>query len=582
MAKIEDILKLRMPAQESRTLSFSGHSPKAFGAWVDALPIVNLGETARLLYNGIQELNQLNISCAQRFQLLDLLRPKIHYTCDLLSKHFDDQPLILSTKARKVANLCQALQQHLSLGYKICLLDSLQGSLFRSNAQFTRSSLHRCLTELVCIFLRYLKLYHPPNEQSWLELHCLYLLAEEQNLLDEPWEDSEIKAPKPLTIADLYKKIILLACAKPNQLTPTELDTIFYASHTWGPLVSISNQSGHGDLYGIKLNSDKPPLYIKDLDRPNQHTRYVNFKNLVNWLQTHCPNPDSATQDKSKPNTLTHTLSNHLVRVWSTTSKRANERKVVNKVLEIAIGLSATHYYLTKAYEAKHDLTGTKSKTTLLPDIIPKNQTIHYNATVTASFFPGENTQQQFTTYQCKTIDQSHHGFCLGWTGTIPAQVKNGELIAIYIKETESWHLGIIRWARHFKDEGLRTGVELLSANGQPVRAQVVKKTGTPSDFMRTLLLPANELGEAPTLITPKLTFKTGDKVVFDQFGNQSQGILERMRTSTNSFNEFQIKILGQSLQDNALNEPLTQQKHPVSGKNGNDNDELDSIWSSL
>ncbi|MFH7391486.1 molecular chaperone, partial [Pseudomonas syringae pv. tagetis] len=52
-----------------------------------------------------------------RQQLLEKLRPEVYFVCKHLERHFLTQALVLDERPRKVANLSQALQNHLATGY---------------------------------------------------------------------------------------------------------------------------------------------------------------------------------------------------------------------------------------------------------------------------------------------------------------------------------------------------------------------------------------------------------------------------------------------------------------------------------
>ena len=110
---------LRVPTPDCQGLSFCEPSIRGVRRWLSGLPKANLGETARQLYQAIQELNRLRTTAQGRLQLLELLRPEIHMVCKALERYFVNQPIVLSEQPRKVASLCQALQNHLATGYKL-------------------------------------------------------------------------------------------------------------------------------------------------------------------------------------------------------------------------------------------------------------------------------------------------------------------------------------------------------------------------------------------------------------------------------------------------------------------------------
>jgi len=109
---------LRVPEQKTASLSFCDTTPKAFRVWIDQLPMANIGEVSRQLYHAIIELNHLFLAPQQRMQFLELIREKIHFVCNELSRHYLGLAVALPEKQRKIANLSQALQLHLAGGYR--------------------------------------------------------------------------------------------------------------------------------------------------------------------------------------------------------------------------------------------------------------------------------------------------------------------------------------------------------------------------------------------------------------------------------------------------------------------------------
>ena len=118
MNETNPVLLLRAPIPTQSRLSFCEATPRDLKRWIANLPKANIGETARQLYQGLSELNQLLTPSDNRLQLLELLRPEVYYVCKHLERHFLHQAIVLDERSRKIANLCQALQSHLAIGYK--------------------------------------------------------------------------------------------------------------------------------------------------------------------------------------------------------------------------------------------------------------------------------------------------------------------------------------------------------------------------------------------------------------------------------------------------------------------------------
>ena len=169
--------ELKVPEQKTASLSFCDTTPKAFRAWVDQLPMANIGESSRQLYHAIIELNHLFLTPQMRIQYLEAIRGSIHFVCNELSRHFLGLAVALPEKQRKIANLTQALQLHLASGYKLCLLEYLDNGGLDKNRKHIAIAIHRAISELAATIVRSHQLYCPSPAHSWLECHRLYRFA---------------------------------------------------------------------------------------------------------------------------------------------------------------------------------------------------------------------------------------------------------------------------------------------------------------------------------------------------------------------------------------------------------------------
>ncbi|MEP3561918.1 MAG: GTPase, partial [Marinobacter sp.] len=218
---------LKVPEQKTASLSFCDTSPKAFRAWTRQLPMANIGETSRQLYHAIIEVNQLFLPPQQRMQFLELARDKIHFVCNELSRHFLGLAIALPEKQRKIANLTQALQLHLASGYKLCVLELIDNGGLDKNKRQISIATHRAISELGATILRAHQLYCPSPANSWLECHRLFRFAKHHKLDAHDVDDQLLKHRRSSTVADSYKRVLLLGCARPNQLRQTELTLIY-------------------------------------------------------------------------------------------------------------------------------------------------------------------------------------------------------------------------------------------------------------------------------------------------------------------------------------------------------------------
>ena len=606
--------QLRVPQQDLRKLSFCGHTPKKLAVWVESLPKVNIGETARLLYAAIQELNRLQIDPLNRYQLLETLRPAIHYVCDSLSKHYLNQSVVLPDKANKVANLAQALQNHLSMGYKVAVVQGIVKIKDNGVAQMVASAIHRALSDLSRTLLRCYQLYFPTPANLWRELHRLYLIAEHHKLLAYEIEDDEFKETRISGIHHAYLRSILIATAKPNQLRQKEIALIYEATTVWSKLTNISATLDKNHLFVANLASDSAPVYASLIanKQKSQHYRYIDCRNLATKIQDILRAPDHYSEDTNfdfyLPRGCDDDLLRHLIQSWGQLTQRAFSRSNNKGRINICLGHSATHYYLAGKTDFNTVLRGFH-ESGLVDD--------HDNPFLNAKPFSGPNegasdvwalafdagdgmtgpdadklnkisldddTDQEsteveespplFDYYSCGLINTSPGGFCVSWGDQVPKLVKTGEIVGIREDNQDNWSIGVIRWVKQFKNEGARMGIELLAPDATPVGTRVVNKVGATTEYMRALLLPElKAIGQTATLIMPKIAFHVGNKILLNERGVEEKVQLIKQVTSTASFSQFQFKYYSKA-------RPNPKKQAPNSTLN-KDSD-FDSIWSSL
>ena len=215
-------LNLRVPQQTLDSLSFADSSEKGITQWIAELPKANIGETARQLYHGLIQLNQLRITPDRRLAMLELIRPQVHYVCTALSRYYLGQSIVLEDRPRKVANLSQSLQNHLATGYKVVVMQ--EGDMKnRDRVDDLSLAIQRAIRALAGPLLRAYQLYCPVADGIWLEIHQLYQLARRRKVHQVAVADVESQSGKSLSIDQTYMAIMLLGTARPNQMRQSSM-----------------------------------------------------------------------------------------------------------------------------------------------------------------------------------------------------------------------------------------------------------------------------------------------------------------------------------------------------------------------
>ncbi|MBP8171466.1 MAG: molecular chaperone, partial [Pseudomonas sp.] len=348
MDKQSPHLLLRVPTPTRQSLSFCDASPRDLKRWVADLPKANLGETARLLYQALVELNQLVLASDMRLQLLELLRPDIYYVCQNLERHFLNQAVVLDERPRKVANLCQALQNHLATGYKL-VISQEAGTHNREGLQRLTTALQRAAHSLCGSLVRATQLYCPVPEGLWLELHQIYQVGLNQQLQGLAVRDEQARHNLSLSLEQTYKTALLIGCARCNQMRQSGIASLLGALEPWCQLVTLQPASLSSSLFAIAPLTDGPPRY-KSLFPSSEQGKLLGIdpQALVDAIKEYLLLPAEQRGQSQLPVNEGFNLDvlQHLSAAWGDISERTFQRNHGHGSLTLSIGMSSVHYYL--------------------------------------------------------------------------------------------------------------------------------------------------------------------------------------------------------------------------------------------
>lgn len=606
-------IRLRLPEQDLQYLTLGSDQPKRLQAWVEELPLMNMGETSRQLYQFIQELNRLQIPFPLRFQLLEIVRPVILHVCRSLGKHYLNQSLVLPEKSRRVASLAQAIQNHLAAGYKLVAVHGISRINDRDGRRMVTTAIHRAIAAMTDSLVRSYQLYFPVSRHLWLELHQLYLLAEMHDLANREVTDRDFEFIETSSITDAYGRVLLLATAKPNQLRQQEIALVYRATETWSALIDIKPAGEDADLFVFDLQADRPPTYRTHASVAAGQTRYIDSRLLVGKLAQTVggQRPD----DFEVPDGMADNLLVHLQQAWGALTERSFKRLGQTGPIDISLGLTALHTTLSEGVEFERLIRGRSlqvlaqgeegnpflsSKPASFSSERPRVPSdddawsraydggghrmaddasiddIDFSRITSALAQEQAKGAKKVASehFTCQKINASPGGYCLQWDGATPAALRTGEMLGVRELGQNEWAIGMIRWVKQLATQGAQFGVELLAPRATPSGVRVVRKTGDAGSFMRALLLPAlNAIGQPSTLLVPSVGFQSGAKVELVANGDGSRVLLGRKVNGTASFGQYEYKNAAVG------GAPLS------AGQEGEDKDggeDFDSIWSSL
>lgn len=599
-------LLLRVSTPKNQSLSFSETNPRDIKEWIAHLPKANIGETARQLYQALVEINQLKTPSENRLQLLELIRPEVYYVCKHLEKHFLNQAIVLDERPRKVANLCQALQNHLAIGYKL-IVTRMATKTGKEHNQLLNIALQRAIHSLCGPLVRASQLYCPVPEGLWLELHQLYLIAKQRGIQNVVVRDPLARHTKGLSAEQNYIVALLLGCARCNQMRQNAIARLAEVLEPWSALITLQDGDVPTSLFAVATQLDGPPRYISLFQDNELHAAIgMDTHPLVDVIKEHLMLPaESASQSRLfMPEGLSLDLLQHLSAAWGDISERTFQRSNGHGSLNVCIGMSALHYYIAnkRSFTELLQLPVEAQKVVFKPT--PGAQDIWSNAfdaqknpnwenglpfeeiqyekkkpepTSDQILEPDASSTQSFPTYELPIINLSPGGYCLTWPKEVPNQLQAGELLGIQDAPGQSWSIAVVRWIRQARGGGTQMGIELIAPHAQPCGLQLMRKSEQNSSYLRALLLPEiSAISRPASVIVPRLPFQEGNKVMINITGVEHRAIVGHKHAATGSFNQFEYRI--SDLQNTDLGKPVT----PTGTRKPGAEEDFDSLWKSL
>lgn len=614
MTKLQPIKQLveqlNVPIQDLGQLSFcDGSRESSVKAWVRSLPLTQIQFVSGLLYQALPDVGRYQTTPANRIQILEILRSPTLQAIEGLTQSFLNQPLILPDPAVKTATIAQALQKHMINGYLVAIRD-LCSQPTPNSAELLELAIHRAITGLSLLLLRYYQLYVPISGQLWTELHSLYQVALNLGITDNLIVDDYLHLHHCRTVKLTYMRALLLACSRPNQLRQEEIASTFEALNELSGLAELqdSQMGNHDNLFAVAINSNRPPLYRSRFSADEDILLLeLNTTKICKRLTEINASSNSESSENSglrNELNLTSSLTLHLIQAWNLLAQRNFERQQTQGALDVTVGLTNIHYHLAGEMIFTHFLNRTtgmhavdnsmgaifqKRGVTLKDsekrtskddpwddafDIKGTSLAGRSVATGNIEFAIKKQEENAFKdahpVFHVPLIDSSPGGYCIEWRDEIPNQVKAGELLGLRDPLRNRWSLGVVRWANQTRG-ATQLGIQILSAHATPVGLAIVHKTGDSSEYLRALEIPAlKAINQPATLITNAVSFREYAKARIyqrkndDGEGEQSNIQLTRRLFATGSFSQFTFREL-------ATNKPKETAKK----------DDFDSIWDS-
>jgi len=519
---------LLLPEPSLRKLSFcSGTKTSKVAEWASFV-LPNKPEISGVkLYQALPEINQLKCSPDSRYEMLEAIRPTVLRTINNLSKQFLAQSIPLPEKAQKSFVIAQALHKRLVEGYSLTIKQGLS-SKKRFNPvkdEYIVSAVHRCITHIGHILLLNAQTYSNSSKGMWQQLHILYRIAEENNILAKTVTDEEQESHKTSSIKNAYLQNILLACSSVRQLNQTDIKKLHTTFLVWTNHVVLSPKVKDNFFY-INLERDQGPKYQNRMSEEESNDLKVelNLGQLIHKIDAAKPESISNKTTFHIPKSITSSLIEHLKFQWLTIPSRQHDRRPVSSTAELSIGINNVHAalcnglsfneFLPKSLRSPTKTSNQDTQTLVEPN--PTKQAIDDKA----------------HEWQIQNIGLG--GYCFYKKTKQPLKLRGGDVIAIKEKNKSKWVIGTIRWIKQAKFAA-KIGVKILSTNAKPYAMSQKYDMGGQSDFMRAIYAYGSDIDNTQeSIITAPVPFRANDRVqIYDGDKKTDTQLKEQVLSTT-------------------------------------------------
>lgn len=581
---------------------------KEIKEWIESLPLANIGETSRQIFQTLGEQNRTSIPYKKRFMSAEKFRDPINYVGASLKKHYVDIGFPLTEKAHKIAVLNRELHGRLATAYKCVVVDIVLANNGKSDYNLLTNAIHRVIHHFSRVILLSVLTYDRLPKRLWLELHVLHRLACRYNLESITVKDQLEAHGRSSSIDEAYRRTILFHLASPYKIRQRENIQIFDALLEWSSYARCYNinEAPPESTIFIRQDADLPPSHGSlSIDADPRHLLIVDAFQLIGKIReqfSEQPTTDTLWGIES----LNTNLLRQLIQLWSNEQKRAFVRTKLNFELRIAVGLSNI-YKLVEAVPDKKDvdtgdtdITGIdknfavgnvleiSSNFTLEPlgtqndintkrgnfvEFGPNSRDLAEPEPITSIWDNAEEQDGCGDTFLFYTLNESAGGYCLDWKGNNIPKILVGELIGVQsAMVNHQFGIGLVRWMKSNPNESMQVGLQMIAPNVIAVTAQHDNQNNSTS--YKCLLLPEiGTSGQPTSFICPSFPFNVGDLLTFNDAQTSRKVKLIRLLESSGAIAQFQFIYL----------------EHPgLPESDGNDDDEsgdesdFANLWSTL
>ncbi|MSP95960.1 MAG: hypothetical protein EXR29_01795 [Betaproteobacteria bacterium] len=492
-------------------------------AWLEHVPLANVGEAQHQLLAQTQEFNRFPCKAAIRVQVLETLREAVAFVQIEQAKRFTNRALPMAETEAAIFDSTTALWEQMRIGYLHCLAASAAGeSGMRAQAALLAQ---RVLAYNGLKMFHHYRAYREIPAADWRSLHRTYRCAEQLAVEQEEVKDYLNRDVHEATPRIQYMRALLMGMANPNELARRQLSFVAYLLERWAEKVEISAQpvAENGMLpLLLDIAGDKPPKWLTGTgDTEIVDARFLDpsrlaksLKNRIGLLRKgESPAKLALGEDCVQPSC--EQLLVFLYRQWCQPRQpRGGERKRAPEPALVCNDMAAIHYYvLGKVFrqpEAQKELTQKERDQIATFGRISTKDEDDYSVV------------HGFLLEHWQIEDESVTGLRMVRLAVSPGKrFLHGQLVAVRPGNAKNFMLAQVRWLMQSNDGSLSAGLHLMAGLPAAISVRPYGLNATSEKYVAALTLTEiAALKSPPTLILPAGWYKP--KRVIEVFVRQA------------------------------------------------------------
>ena len=478
-----ELLILTTPGQHDFNDPTVERNKDKLANWLSNLPLLNAGESIRIVINALDACNEQRMQPADRMKLLEVYRSTVKRLFDTVDPlHMRQLAWSKSQREQSVEGI-ENLLTSLASGYKIVVKELYRSRSGKRDETVFSLALIRSLELLSYALLDSFRFYRPVPAYVYLEINQLYRLARHLGLHNKVIIQEQDEVEEQISLATRYQAIQLLSVSDAFRLAEGEAGLLFEVLRQHAHLCRIvpgdqCDEDSEGQFV-IDLCGDSPPQRcgleqgMSGVEEPYIIDARLALKSIRKGLV----DTPSGVRAQS-PEAI---LLRHLLPEAPAVARAREERRPDGSWAKLVLGIDPIHAWLSRS-------RGPDSS--------------------------GKWTEPS----SCHILDVSDNGYRISWEEGSPGDARVGELLCLVdggSGESGQIKLTLIRSVRIHRNAGMELGLQLI--RGTP--AAVYCRTGGGADESADCCFFLQGVVEEQlqaTLIAPKGIFETSRSLIID------------------------------------------------------------------